>query len=202
MTVAFLEQRLDPHITNGAHGGPSVTGRMKTYLPGGKLMQSFNATMPIHKYDVSHGVKTRDDFQTVLDLFYIIMFTPYTGFRYKDWRDFIATQSNTTVTNISGSTWQLQRKHTFGGITFKRDIIKPCATPAIVVYDAGGTPLTATVDTTTGIATVTGTPASWTGEFDVPVTFTNDEWTSDLETASYANAVLTSNPIQLEEIRL
>ena len=55
--MAFLESRLDSKITHGAQGGPTVPGRIKTYLPNGRLSQSFGATMPIHRFDISHGLR-------------------------------------------------------------------------------------------------------------------------------------------------
>lgn len=198
--VAFLESRLDTKITRGAESGVKVIGRLKDYLPNGNLHQSFLSTKPVHYMDLSHGLRSRADFQVVLDLFYIVMFTPYIGFRAKDWRDFIATQLNTKVTLIFGTSYQLQRKHAFGGIELLREITKPVS-GTVVIYNAGGTPLTAMIDYTTGIATVpSGTPATWSGEFDVPVTFTDDAWTSTLEVHT-DNLHVMSGSIKLEEVR-
>lgn len=198
--LPFLEQQLDTKITQGATGGPTVPGRVKRYTASGRLKQNFSAGAPIHRYDVSHGLRSRADYQTVLDLWYVVMFTPYAGFRFKDWRDFRATRDNTKLTLVTGTTWQLQRRHVAGGIEFLRDIVKPRA--GVVIYDAGGTPLTATVNTTTGTADVTGTPASWSGEFDVPVTFTDDEWVGSSLEVTTANLHVMSSAIKLEEIRL
>lgn len=199
--MAFLEQRIDSKIERGAKGGPTNPGRVKAYTRSGKLSQGFHASMPIHRYDVSHGIRSKADFQRVLDLWYVVNFTPYVGFRFKDHRDYQATQSNSALTLISGTTYQLQRAYTFGASTFLRDIFKP-VTGTVVVYNAGGTPLTATIDYTTGIATVpSGTPAKWAGEFDVPVTFTDNEWASSLEVHT-ENLHLRIDPIKLEEIRL
>lgn len=202
--LAFLEQRLDSRITQGATGGPTVPGRVKRYTASGRLSQNFSGALPIHRYDVSHGLRSRDDYQAVLDLWYVVMFTPYAGFRFKDWRDYRATKANTKLTLVTGTTWQLQRRHAVaGGIEFLRDIVKPCASPAVVIYDAGGSPLTATVNTVTGQVEVpTGTPASWEGQFDVPVTFTDDEWTGSSLEVTTANLHVMSGPIKLEEIRL
>lgn len=201
--LAFFDYQLDTKITQGATGGPTVPGRVKRYSAGGRLTQNFSVGAPIHKYDVSHGLRSQADYQTVLDLWYVVMFTPYAGFRFKDWRDYKATRDNTKLTNITGSTWQLQRRHVSHGVEFLRDITKPCASPAVVVYDAGGVALTATVDTATGIATVpSGTPATWAGQFDVPVTFTDDEWTNASLEVNLANLHVMCGPIQLEEIRL
>jgi uncharacterized protein (TIGR02217 family) len=198
--MAFLESRIDAKIERGAKGGPTNPGRVKAYTRSGKLSQGFYASMPIHRYDVSHGIRDRADFQRVLDLWYVVNFTPYTGFRFKDHRDYQATRTNTALALVSGTTYQLQRAYTVGATTFLRDIFKP-VTGTVTVYNAGGTPLTATIDYTTGLANVTGTPATWAGEFDVPVTFTDNEWASSLEVHT-ENLHLRIDPIKLEEIRL
>jgi uncharacterized protein (TIGR02217 family) len=205
--LPFLENRIDPKITQGAQGGPYVVGRTKRYGASGSLTQNFIASMPMHRYDLSHGVRSREDFQSVLDAFYVVMFTPYAGLRYKDWRDFKATQANSKLTLITGATYQLQRKHLFGGVTVLRDIKKP-VTGTVVVYrtrSGSVTTATASIDYTTGIATISdhagGDSYAWAGEFDVPVTFTDDEWTASLEIANDATAWMTSGAIKLEEIR-
>lgn len=198
--MAFLESRLDARIERGAKGGPTNPGRVKAYTRSGKLSQGFYASMPIHRFDVSHGIRSQADYQAILDLWYVVNFTPYTGFRFKDHRDFQATRTNTALTLISGSTYQLQRAYTVGATTFLRDIFKP-VTGTVVVYNAAGAALTATVDYTTGQADVTGTPETWAGEFDVPVTFTDNEWASSLEVHA-DNLHLRIDPIKLEELRL
>lgn len=203
----FLEQRMDTKITHGAVGGPTVTGRRKTYLPNGDLSQNFLATQAIHKYDVSHGLRSRADFQSVLDLFYVVMFTPYSGFRYKDWRDFLLTQENSKLSSIGGdpTLFQLQRRHLFGGIEHLRNIKKPIASTIVVYRTRTGavTMVSAAVDYTTGIATISGHVSgdtySCTGEFDVPVTFTDDDWTGSLE-VSTQNLHVMSSSIKLEEL--
>lgn len=206
--VFFEAARLDPAISQGAQGGPVVMGRVKTYQPDGRLQQNFASALPLHKYDVSYALRSAADFQTILDIFYVVMFTPYLGFRFKDWRDYTATQLNSKLTFITGSTWQLQRAYVFGSVTVLRDIVKPVASPAPVIKrtrSAAVTTATATVDTTTGIATISGHAGgdtyTWEGEFDVPVTFTDDDWTSTLE-VNTDNLHVRSASIALEEIRL
>jgi uncharacterized protein (TIGR02217 family) len=205
--MAFLEARLDARIERGAQGGPSNPGRQKAYLPNGRLKQNFLATMPKHYFDVSHGVRSRDDFQSVLDLWYVVNFTPYEGFRFRDWRDFRATQANTRLTNIAGNDWQLQRKHVFGGVEFLRKIVKPVSGTVVVYRTRLGAVTTATVvvDSTTGVVTITGHVSgdtyTWTGEFDIPVTFVDDEWQGQLEVHT-DNLHVVSGSIKLEELML
>jgi uncharacterized protein (TIGR02217 family) len=197
--MAFLESRLDTKITHGCSFYIDQPNRTMLRRSGGKLKQIFGASLPIHRCDLSHGVRSRADFQTILDLFYVVMFTPYEGFRVKDWRDFIATATNSALELVSGSDYQLQRKHTFGGVTFLRDITKPVAS-TVKVYNASNVELASTVDYETGIATVTGTPAYWTGEFDIPMTFSDNTWTGTLEVHTN-NLHVSSSPIRLEEVR-
>jgi uncharacterized protein (TIGR02217 family) len=204
--MAFLEERIDPGITVGATGGPTNIGRTKVYLPNGRLQQNFAASMPVHKYDVSHGIRTSADYDAIIAMFYVVNFTPYEGFRFKDWRDFKATQANSALTLITGSTWQLERVYRVALLTFHRKIRKPVAS-TVVVYrtrSAVVSTASATIDYTTGIATVSGHVGgdtyTWTGEFDVPVTFTDDEWMADLESGP-PNTFVTPHSIKLEELK-
>lgn len=198
--MAFLEARLDAKVTRSVQFIETVPGRDLIRYQSGKLKQNFTAALPITRCELIHGLRSAADYQIVLDAWYIVMFTPYEGLRVKNWRDYIATRTNTSLTLISGSIYQLNRKHTFGGINFIRPIYKPVS-GTVVVYDAGGTPLTASIDYATGQATVTGTPASWSGEFDLPMTFTDNEWSASLE-VSTNNLHVFSGSIALEEIRL
>jgi len=204
--MTFLESRIDTKITAGAK---SIVrwNRDKAYTKSGHLSQQFNWSNAKHELDLSHGIRTREDFQTVLDFFYVVMAGGYTGFRVKDWRDYTASQTNSNLTFITGSTWQLQRKHTAGSGTYLRNITKPVASTAVVKRTKSGvvTTASASVDYTTGIATIsghtTGDTYTWEGEFDVPMTFVDDVWTSELEAGTVALWV-SSQPIMLEEIRI
>ncbi len=205
--MAFLESpRLDAKITADAK---SVVRwkRDKAYTASGKLAQDFRWAHAKHEMDVSHGLRTRADFQTLLDLFYVVFAGAYEGFRVKDWRDFRATQDNSTLTFITGSTWQLQRKHTAGAASYLRDIKKPIGA-TVTVYRTRSAVIStasATIDDTTGIATISGHVGgdtyTWAGEFDIPMTFVNDDWTGDLMVNTESLWVM-SEPILLEEIRL
>lgn len=203
--MAFLETRLDTKITAGA----SVvvrSGRSKTYLPNGLLQQDFYRPTPVHEYDVSHGLRSAADFQTVLAAFYVVMFTPYEGFRLRDQKDFTATQANSKLTLITGATYQLQRVHSFGGVEYLRDIKKPNNDVVVKRNRSGSiTTASATIDTTTGIATISGHVGgdtyTWEGTFDVPVTFVDDEWTGSLDVGTN-NLHVHSAAIKLEELIL
>lgn len=203
----FLEARLSTKITAGATGGPRVMGRQKTYLPNGRLVQNFVASVPLHEFDVSHGLRNAADFQTVLDIFYVVAFTPYSGFRFRWQADYLATQANSRLTLISGANYQLQRVHTFGGVTILRDIKKPVTGTVLVYRTRSGavTIASASIDYTTGIAIISGHVSgdtyTWEGQFDIPVTFVDDTWIGSLE-VNTSNLHVQSSAIRLEELKL
>lgn len=203
--MAFFEQQLDTRITRGATGGPVNLGRTKTYTANGALKQNFEWSAPRHVYDVAHGMKSNADYEALLSMWYVVNFTPYEGFRFKDWRDYQLTKTNSTLTLISGSVWQIQRKYTSHSITFKRDIFKPRS--GVVVYrtrTSVETTATATIDTATGQATISGHESGDTytcvGEFDVPVTFVDDEWVAELD-GTTGNLAVIPGGIKVEELK-
>ena len=198
--MAFLESRMSARIERGAKGGPTNRGRRKVYSTSGRMNQVFEWSAPISEFDISHGILLPDGYAEIDAMWHVIHFTPYSGFRFRNWADYQAVKANTTLTNITGNTWQLQRKHTFASITYKRNIYKPNA--GVVVYDASDVACTASINTATGVATVTsGTPSYWVGSFDIPVTFKDNDLMMRLD-GTTANLLLVSEPIIIEEIRL
>lgn len=198
--MTFLESRISPRITAETTFAVEQPARTKVYFENGSLHQNFGGLRPKHTVNMALGVRSASDFQELVDAFYVLMFTPYEGLRVKNWQDYRATAANSTVAALGGGVYQLQRKHIFGGFVFARDITKPVNNGSLVVFNASGTPLTSTLDYTAGRFTVaSGTPAYWTGEFDLPMTFSDDVWTARLE-VSTANLHLVNEPILLEEL--
>ena len=187
-------------------GGPSNPGRIKAYLPSGKMKQNFLAAYPVHKYEIGLGLLNSADYESALSFWYIVNFAPYEGFRMKDWRDYRATQANSRCIQLNETDWQLNRVYAFGGVEFLRKIVKPVSGTVTVYRTRSGatTAVTSPVDYTTGIANpvghVDGDTYTWTGEFDVPVTFVNDEWTDNALEATTQNLQVSTGSIQLEEI--
>lgn len=169
------------------------------------MKQKFHRSLALQRYDVSYGIKTLADFEAVRAAFYVVMFTPYTGFRFRDWNDYQLNAGNSTLTLVSGTSWQINRFYSFGGVGFNRRIIKLVGTPAILRLRSGVTStVTATVNANTGVATITdhvsGDTYSAVGEFDVPVTFVDDAL-DGVELDGNWNAVLQNLPsIKLEEL--
>lgn len=196
--MSFLEERLSERISFGARGGPAFSTQVAKSFSGFRSANQ-NWVMPLHRYDISQCVRSNDDFEEMRAFFYNVK-GQLDGFRFKDWGDYLATIANTTLV-ASGGDWQLMRVYRKGVRTFSRPIYKP-VDGTVVVYDGANAPLPAVVDATTGLATVTGTPASWSGEFDVPVAFTNDLMEVEITSRNESQGLLMSWPsVQLEEIR-
>jgi len=198
--MAFFEQRLPGRIERGASVRLCNRGRSKAYTVSGKLRQVFSWASQLHEFNVSPGINSLTDYEALRAMWYVVNFTPYEGFRFRHLADYQATLTNTTVVSLGGGSYQLYRRYTVAGINFDRKITKPNSDA--VVCDSGGTPLTATISTVTGIVTSVsgGTPAKWTGTFDVPVTFSDEAFPENLEASGSSTLVLTQ-AVNLEELR-
>ena len=198
--MAFLESRMSVHIERGARVIRTNRGRTKAYTGSGKMSQDFAWSAPISEFDISHGILLPTGHEEIDAMWHVVHFTPYEGLRFRNWADYQGVKANTSLVNISSNLWQLRRKYTFASITFYRTIYKP--TSDVVVMTSGDTPCTFTLDTTTGIATVTsGTPSYWTGTFDYPVTFKENEMATRLDGVT-SHLILVADSIILEEIRV
>lgn len=198
--MAFLEARMSIHIERDAKVVRANRGRSKTYTSGGRLYQNFTWPWSLSEFDISHGVLMPNGWEEIDAMWEVINFTPYSGLRFRNWADYQGVKGNTSLLNTTGNEYQLRRSRTFAAVTQYKPIYKP--TSDVVVYDASDTPCTFTLDTTTGIATVTaGTPSYWTGTFDYPVTFRDNEMMMRLN-GTTSNLILVAEPIILEELML
>lgn len=169
--MSFFEQLFPPRLSANARGGPVFRTLEVKQLNGFRRSQR-DRFWPLHEWEVGHCIRNNADFEELRAWFYVVA-GRFDGFRFQDPGDCAVQRAQSSLTLITGSVWQLNRTYTVGARTFTRPIYKPRA--GVVVYDAGGAPLTATVSTTSGRATVTGTPVTWAGQFDVPVAFADDE---------------------------
>jgi uncharacterized protein (TIGR02217 family) len=197
--MAFFEHRLEDCYSFGARGGPMFsTEVVKTF--GGQRYANGNWAYPLHLYDISAGVKTEADFAD-LRAFFFNVGGRRDAFRFKDWADYRATRQPLSVIT-AGSVYQLLRRYTSGPRTFDRPIYKPVA--GLTVY-RNGSAIAPAVATTTGRVTVTGHSSgdvyTWTGEFDVPVAFVNDQLEHEIVNKGRDGLLISWPSIQLEETR-
>jgi uncharacterized protein (TIGR02217 family) len=190
----FLDLRLNEFITQNARGGPMFSTSV-TKTSSGHEIRARNWDYPLHTYNVGHGIKTPEDFEEVRAAFYNV-YGQADAFRFKDWADFTATELNSVLVFVSGSTWQLNRKYTFGTRTFQRKVTRPCTSPAVVVRRTRASVVTtagATVNYSTGTVVISGHVAgdtyTWIGQFDLPARFALDkaDWSALLVHRAYAS---------------
>jgi len=142
-------------------------------------------------WDVSHGVK--NDVQLAeLIAFFRVMKGRANAFRFKDWQDYQAG-ANGIFVMITSVTFQMVKRYTSGGQNYDREIYKPVS--GTIAVTGGVTP---SVNHLTGVVTVaSGTPTSWTGEFDVPARFDTDQ----MKTSAIAYAAHSWGNIPIIETR-
>lgn len=107
------------------------------------------------------------------------------GFRLKNWVDYKAKNETLGVMTDNTQSFQLKITSFAGGYTTIKTIRKPVV-GRVKVY-SNGNEVSAVVDYTKGVITVTaaiGSTISWSGEYDIPVRFDNDDiqWSVDAKT--------------------
>lgn len=190
--MAFIETQFPTGISYGATGGAGFQTDVITVNSG---FEQRNAAWADARcvYDVSHGVKTQTQLDTLI-AFFRVMKGRSNGFRFKDWTDFAVTTGQGIFVSINSTHFQMYRRYTTSGTNHDRKITKPVSG---TVQVTGGTGVS--VDYTTGIVTVSsGTPTAWTGEFDVPCRFDTDQMKVSIE---HYNA-FTWGQIPVVEIRI
>lgn len=135
---------------------------------------------PVREWVFAHPPRSASDFLDLRAFFLAVR--GIDGFLFKDWSDYIATQGNSSLSLISGSTYQMNRIYVAPGRTTVRPIYKPKAgaliyrTRSSVTTDITGT---SSVSTANGQVTVSGHASgdtyTWSGFFYVPAYFSAPE---------------------------
>jgi uncharacterized protein (TIGR02217 family) len=195
--MAFIEQRLLSRTMVGASGGPTFSTR-RIPLKSGIERRNATRSMPLHRYVMPYGAQKRD-VQRLIDDAFIACMAGVTSFRFKDDRDFVATNELLPVLGTGApQEVQLIKTYAFGSAAVARRIRKPVSGSVSMTDDAA--PLAATIDYATGIATFTasvGGVLRWSGQFDVPVFFEDDEQFSDI--VGRSGQLVMSTTVRLKE---
>lgn len=211
--MAFLEERISTGVRRGSSGGP-VARRIKHYQERGLAGQVFVRSYPLQRYRFDFGVKFLEAADEVRDFFYVVMFGApggggYEGFRVRDWNDYLLTQANSRLTLVSGSIWQINRVYTVGAAEYVRRIRKTEQGTETIYRNRGGTisTATATVDHTTAQADISGHVEGDTytcvANFDVPVTFVDDDALAGVGLDGSVELILQAlGEVELEELPL
>lgn len=198
--MAFIEQRLLECVTYGTQGGPTWLTR-KVPLRSGIIRRNPLRSRPLYRFNIIYRNLEPEDHMEVIGAFNA-SFGGVHSFRLKDWSDFEANDELLAVLGTGAAQQvQLTKIYEFGNQNVSRPIRKPV--PGTVTMTDDGSPLAATIDYTTGIASFTASNGGilrWSGQFDVPVMFEDDEMSFSGDDKGANGLFLTSDVALMEDI--
>lgn len=174
--MSYLDVTFPPRIALGA----SRTANWSTTVArtfGGYTKRNQNWSRAKHIFDLSFAVRTVTDYRDIEAHFHQVRGQAST-FPFKDYLDFQCSAAQSACTLVTGSTYQLGKK--YGSTSpWVRKITRPKTAIAVYRTRSGNTsPITPTIDYTTGKITVTGHQGgdvyTWAGEFYVPCRYASD----------------------------
>lgn len=206
----FLETpRFPERIQLGSIGGPRWSTNRIVY-GSGVMDRQANWSQPLHRYNISQTVQAADLLDEVHS-FFMALQAGYGGFRLKDPFDYkscrfdqtpAATDQIIGTGDGSDTTFQLIKSYAKGSSSIGRTIKKPVSGTVLLALDGVEQASGWSVDTTTGLVTFNTAPGAGVTvtagfEFDVPVTFEQDE----LPIVYLAPNVLQITDLPLVELR-
>lgn len=198
--MSFDNVQFPPDISYGSQGGIEYDTTV-VVVKSGQESRNQNWSAPRNKWDVSSGVKSKEDMEDLIT-FFRNRCGRARSFRFKDWLDFQATGQVIGTGTGSEDTYQLIKTYNDGSFVTTRTITKPVTGTLTVFLDA--TPVAEadyTIDFNTGIivfdSNVTnGVVISATFEFDIPVRFDTDSFK-----VNYASFDGLSSEVSVIEVR-
>ncbi|PIR39599.1 MAG: hypothetical protein COV35_03590 [Alphaproteobacteria bacterium CG11_big_fil_rev_8_21_14_0_20_39_49] len=197
----FHEIQFPSDISYGSSGGPEFSTDV-IITHSGYEQRNVNWSDARAVYNVSHGIKTQGQLDSLIAFFRARQGRAY-GFRFKDWSDYNITGQQIGVGDDSTTQFQLVKQYISSPATITRSIKKPVSGTVNIYIDDVEQVSGVSVDSTTGIVTFTTPPTqdeviTADFEFDVPVRFDTDRLSASLD--SYG--VNSWNNIPIVEIRI
>ena len=179
--MGFLTQRFPERITRGAVGGPTYSTTIG-FLPSGVEQRNIDRAYPQHRYDVSQGIKNQADAR-IADAFFRKARGKAHSWRYKDWVDYQLTTAQSSLVQITSTTFQISKLYGTDEPTYQetRRLTRIVSGTLAVYLNAvlKATPGDYTADLNTGIVTFGVAPGAAVRtascEFDVPCRFDFDD---------------------------
>lgn len=178
--MSFHEILFPEDISYGSSGGPGFNTTV-IELTSGHEQRNINWSEVKATYDVSHGVKVREQMEELLDFFYARWGKAY-GFRFKDWMDYQLVAEPIAIGDGVTKVFQVTKTYEPNGFPYVRTIRKlnPGTITVHVGPDLMTQPAQVSVDNNTGLITFVAAPAvgaiiTVDGEFHVPVRFDIDD---------------------------
>lgn len=191
----FHDVRFPDAVARGATGGPEFSTDIISVASGFE-QRNVNWSAARAKYDISTGIRTREQMAEVIAFFRARKGRAY-GFRFRDWNDFEA-EAQPLLATADSLVWQMIKQYASGPSADQRTITKPEV--GTVVVRVNGNPVSVDVDHLTGLVTFTSVPAAQPYAdflFDVPVRFDTDH----LPVVAVAYHIQQVSSIALLEIR-
>lgn len=182
--MAFHDERLPDSVERGAVGGPNFNTTI-LQLSGGAEKRNINFSRTRGTWDISYGIQSKADFESVLAFFYT-KFGKAHSFRFKDWADFeigdAGTDTPQTIGTGDGETtvFPIVRRYSTAAFQFDRVLEKiniipePRAFKDGVEQASGFTFQTGAATLTWSVAPAVGELIGVICEFDVIVRFDTD----------------------------
>ncbi|HRQ82533.1 MAG TPA: DUF2460 domain-containing protein [Azospirillaceae bacterium] len=186
--TSFHEVQFPSDVSRGASGGPGYSTTVVVTVSGHEK-RNVNWAQARGKWNVAHGLKTRDQVAGLIAFFRARKGKAY-GFRFKDWTDYQGAGQPLGVGDGATKSFQLTKIYASGGVVEARVIAKPVA-GTVVVYKNGVAAAGWTVDAAVGVVTFAVAPVSGAVltadfEFDVPARFDTDQMDITAETYDLA----------------
>lgn len=171
----FNEVRLLDCVSYGSEFGQEFSTRIVT-LYSGVERRNANWSAPLGKYSIIYTALRPEDHEKVRDA-HMASMGAFIPFRFKDWTDYKVEDQFIGLADGAEQTLQLVKSYNFGPVELTKKISKPVMNTVTVYADGVEIPLV-TVDYILGTVTFTasvGARITWSGEFDVPVRFVDDQ---------------------------
>jgi uncharacterized protein (TIGR02217 family) len=201
--TVFPDVTMPPLVIASGVRGRQIRRNDRTAVISGE--QSINVvwTQTLREFEVGFVPMRREAWQAIETLHEITDGGAY-GFLMLDPKDHVVTSETGVMASLGGGTYQLYKRYLHAASNRYKDrkITRPIAA-GFQAFDALGNTLTATVDEETGIATISGTPASWASRFYVPVHFMDDsiDWSMVVPHQDPDSRFLSGPSCVLQEIR-
>lgn len=167
--MATLTERFPMCVAFGFEGGAGYKTSIAVNL-GGKEKRNQDWSQSRGRWRATQLGKKEDVTEMLVKYFHAAA-GRQNNFPFRDWIDYKVASSEGIVTLVSGTTYQLYKRYTIGGISRDRKIIRPVS----AVIAGGGT--YSSVNTSTGTFTHDSgaAPTGWAGQFDCLCRFDQDE---------------------------
>ena len=193
--TGFHDVRFPDAVARGATGGPEFSTDIIAVASGFE-QRNINWSAARAKYDISTGIRTREQMAEVIAHFYVVG-GKARSFRFKDWADYDAV--DVVMVPVTSTVFQIVKRYARGGSEYVRTITKPVA--GTVAIKVSGSPVTpSAIDHLTGRVTFASAPAATptaTFQFDVPVRFDTDQ----LPVQALTHDLMVVPQIDLIEVR-